>query len=91
MPRLDSSLYDYTRVIKYNPITAWDDIKEGEIYHIPPTIIYDRRDFICERKTDNAISGKIMEYEEGVWKPCTMYRSEISMRFLVKKERINNY
>ena len=91
MPRLDSSLYDYTRVTKFKPITNWEDIKEGELYHIPPTILYDRRDFICNFKTDNTLKGKVKCYEKGIWEDCTLYRSEISMRFLVKKEKINNY
>lgn len=87
MARVSNFYYEYDRFKNYVSPLNWDDIKEGETYYIPPTIIYGRRDFICEEKTPTCLKGRAYEYETKEWSNATIYKSELSMRFMVKKER----
>ena len=88
MAQLDmKEYYDYDRMRKVNPLTSWDDLHVGEVYHIPPTIIYARRDFYPDTKGTDQITGKMYDYETKSWTRATMYRSELSMRYIVKKMR----
>lgn len=88
MAKLDMKFYDYTRVTKAPILTNWDDIEEGKTYHIPPTIIYDRRDFFCEHKDGSAMTGKVREDGETIWKNSKLFRNELSVRFLVELKSI---
>ena len=77
--------YDYDRMRKAGPLTSWEDIHVGEAYHRPPTIIYPRRDFYPDTKGSDQITGKMYDYETKTWKRATMYRNELSVRYVVKK------
>ena len=89
--KLDMSYYDYDRVRTLKPMVDFKDIEMGVVYHIPPTILYERRDFIPEQRNGNtSISGKVRN-EDGTWGKLTLYESEISVRFMVKKQKINNH
>lgn len=70
-------------MIKHNPITDWEDIKEGEKYHLPPLIYNKRMDFIVLKKEDNLI--RIMK--DGSNYAQTLYKTDISTRFIVKKQK----
>ena len=59
MELLDFKYYDYDR-FRIEPLTKWADIIEGETYHIGPTIIYPRRDFLCEHKETDRLVGKVL-------------------------------
>lgn len=63
------------------PMMDWEDIKVGEWYHLPPLIFNNRIDFRVVRKEANEI--KIVkrgdEYQQ------TMFRTDITTRFIVKK------
>jgi len=89
MSRLDNRFYDYERMRKTPPLTDFKDINEGETYYIPPTIIYPRRIFKVENKTTNTIYGTMIDLEDGTSRKATLYESELSMRFIVKKQEIN--
>ena len=77
--------YDYYRLIKVGKLMDFDDIKEGVMYHIPPTILYDRRDFIPSRINASSVSGMMSE-GGGPWREATIYRGELCARFIVKKQ-----
>ena len=52
---------------KYNPMIAWDDIKVGGVYHIPPIKTLCRRDIIIlEKDTDGAKYKRIDDTEQKV-------------------------
>ena len=87
MTKIDEKLYDYYRMAKIGPLTKFEDIEVGATYHIPPIIIYGRRDIIVEKKDWNTISGK-MRHEDGTWTNSTLYRTELSMRYLIKRKHI---
>lgn len=84
--RLDSRLYDYKKFQNFNCLTPYDDLTVGEVYHIPPTILYGRRDVYIMEKTDKNIRGVVTYYDDGRKIVEQLFRSEISMKFLVKKE-----
>lgn len=83
---LDRKHYDYCRFSKIKPFTPFNEIEIGVMYHIPPTIIYPRRDFLVKSKTTSTVSG--LAKIDGKWENLTLYQSELSMRFLVKKQTI---
>lgn len=87
MAKLDYKYYDYQKIKKLKPLTRFEDVKEGVMYHIPPTILYDRKDFIVNEKINNKLIG-IMRESNGEWHDATLYNSEISMGFLVEKQKI---
>ena len=66
-----------------SPLTEWDDIQVGDRLHIPPIVIYDRREFIVSKKSNNFLSGRLKEGNGG-WKEYTIFKSEISAKFLAK-------
>jgi len=88
MELLDFKYYDYDR-FRIEPLTKWADIIEGETYHIGPTIIYPRRDFLCEHKETDRLVGKMYDYLLKRWEPAILYQYELSVRFLVKRQDIN--
>ena len=86
--------YDFGNYIQYcevarelaecKPLTSWDEISVGDMLHIPPIIIYKRRDFIVEEKTSQLIRGKVREFGDSEWNDYTIFKSENSAKFLVK-------
>lgn len=65
--------------------TPWEDIKIGEIYHIPPLVYNDRMDFIVLSKDKDTI--RIKKLQESY--PQLMYRSDMTSNFIVKKWCLN--
>ena len=88
MAKLDMSYYEYFRFKKFKPLVKWEDIQIGETYHIPPIVLYDRRDFICQQKDTEAVSGQIYDYQEKAWKRGKFYRHELSLNYFVKRRPI---
>jgi hypothetical protein len=87
MATMDNIHYNYDRMTKIDPITKFEDIEVGATYHIAPLIIYDRRDIIVERKDWNTISGTVI-HSDGTRTHTTLYKTELSMRYLVRKHTI---
>ena len=56
--------YDIKRII------PWEDLKEGETYHMPPVLYSKRFDFKIVKKTDTwaEIKKKNMSYPIMMWK-----------------------
>jgi hypothetical protein len=88
--RLSMEYYDYDRIRKFKPITKFDEIEVGKTYHIPPTILYGRRDITVDSKDSNTISGKMVN-ADGSYRHATLYETELSMIFLVEKKEINKH
>ena len=63
------------------PMMNWEDIKVGEWYHLPPLVFNKRMDFRVVRKEPNEI--KIIK--QGDEYQQTMFRTDITTRFIVKK------
>lgn len=83
MAKLSREYYNYEKLSKANRLTPWNEIKEGVLYHIPPIVIYDRRDFMVLSKTANQLEGK-MRTSDGKWNDATLYYSELSTKFMTK-------
>ena len=90
MAEIDNKYYNYEKFHSFGPIVKFDDIKPGTIYHIPPTIIYGRRDFICETKYEYSAVGQIRNGEDKPWKSYTLSRTELAARFIVEKQPIRD-
>ena len=73
------SLFFKLREIKR--ITPWEDIKIGEVYHMPPLIYNKRLDFVVIEKNDMSI--RVKKLPDGF--PQTMYKSDMTSNFIVKK------
>ena len=82
--RQDHFIQLIDKLAKIEPITPWEDIKIGEVYHIPNIMCYNRADFIVSEKTRNYINGMIRE-EGGNWKNYSLFKAETRTKFLVKK------
>lgn len=79
--RLPIALLDLRSVGR---ITQWEDIKEYETYHLPPLIYNKRMDIFIWEKTNTLIrysTGK-STYKQ------TMFRSDVTARFITKKQFI---
>lgn len=61
-------------------VTEWDNIKVGEIYHLPPLVYNERTDFIVLEKRDYTM--KIRRLTDDY--PQTMFKNDITTRFVVK-------
>ena len=77
-------------LLEVKPITPWEDIKVGDVYHIPNILLYKRADFIVYIRHSEYMTGIIMEYDTMKWKNHTIYRNEVRAKFLTKKLRIGN-
>jgi hypothetical protein len=71
------------------PMMNWDDIKIGEEYHLPPLIYNKRMDFVVVEKTDNLL--KIIKKQNGEDYKQTMFRTDVTARFITKKINLHGY
>ena len=89
---IQSNHHNYTSVVdrfrKIEPLTPWEDINEGEYYHIAPVLSYDRRDFRVTSKNNNMLVGILKEEGEKP-RQYSFYKQEVSTRYLVKTMPIN--
>lgn len=70
---------------KLPSVTPWEDIKENEIYHIPPLITLERRDLhILSKNGNSAVYVRVGDKEK---KERTLYDSSVFARFLVKRKK----
>ena len=75
----------YDELKKLNPLTKWEDINEGDNMIIPPFWIYERRDINVLKKYDTFIFVEILNEMN---KKTSIFKSEISAKFLVKKQNV---
>lgn len=81
MTNAATKLISLVRLQQVPHLMNWEDIKEGEIYHLPPLIFNKRMDFEVIKKENDTI--KILK--TGSDYPQTMFRTDITSRFIVKK------
>lgn len=82
-------MLSFINLKKVNPMIEWDDIKVGEEYHLPPLVYNKRMDFVVVEKTDNLL--KIIKKQNGENYKQTMFRTDITARFIIKKWRLHGY
>ena len=63
-------------------IMAWDDIKPGLTYHLPPTLKRGRADIIVYTKYPGTIFGRDIKTKDNVW----LYREDEDYKFLSEIE-----
>lgn len=63
----------------------WNKIMIGEEYHVPPLIFNKRFDFLVIDKTENSI--RIRKIGDSYTQ--TMFKTDITTRFIVKKQKIH--
>ena len=78
-------MVSFINLRKIAPMMKWEDIKEGESYHLPPLVYNKRMDFIVVEKKDNSMKIKKLGDEY----PQTMFRTDITTRFIIKKQKIH--
>jgi hypothetical protein len=62
-------------------MTEWEDIKVGEIYHIPPLVYNDRISFKVIEKKENSL--RLVKLGESYSQ--TIFKTDITSNFIVKK------
>ena len=73
------------QLVLLKSITPWEDVKENEIYHIPPIGALSRRKVLILSKEDDKASYRKLggtEQDEKV-----MYRTSVFAKFLVKERK----
>lgn len=67
------------------PLMKWEDIKEKEIYHIPPLPTETRKDILIMSKTDFSCTYKVLSATPNAYSTVyTMYKSSLAYKFLTK-------
>jgi hypothetical protein len=69
---------------KLNPVTPWEDLKVGDVYHLPNLLCYKRANLIINEIKRNYLNGMIKE-EGSEWKYYSLFKNEIRAKFLIKK------
>jgi hypothetical protein len=78
----NKKMVSFINLRRVEPMMDWNDIKLGETYHLPPLVYNKRMDFVVvEKKEDSMKIRKI-----GDEYPQTMFRTDITTRFVVKKQ-----
>lgn len=70
---------------KVKHITPWSEIKENEIYHIPPLITLERRDVKIISKREKEATYKVIGDTASTER--TMHDSSVFARFLIKRKK----
>ena len=82
MPSFDAKkVTSLLELRKVGRIMKWEDIEVGEIYHMPPLIYNGRFDFIVLSKQLDTI--RVKRYDKEY--PQTMFKTDITSNFIVKK------
>lgn len=71
-------------------LTDWDDIKIGDVLHIPPLMVFDRRTFTVSGKDKNYLTGTMVSDKYKTPYFTTLYKSEISALYAVKAWNLTN-
>jgi hypothetical protein len=70
---------------KLERLTPWEDIRPGEVYHIPNLLTYKRCDYIVHEKKVNFINGIMKEEGSNDWKNYSLFKDETRTKFLVRR------
>ena len=75
---------NFIKLKNVNPLMNWEDIKEGETYHIPPLIYNKRMDFVVvEKKKESMRIRKLNDTYTQI-----LFKTDITTRFITKKQNI---
>lgn len=66
-------------------ITPWEEVKEGEMYHIPKLLAFKRCDYFVHEKKSNFVNGIMKEEGSKEWKKYSLFREETRTKFMVKR------
>lgn len=66
--------------------TPWDELKAGEVYHIPPIVSLERRDIKIITKEDNTVTYKRVD-GTTTNEERKMHKTSVFSRFLVKRKK----
>lgn len=78
-------IVSFIKLRQVNPMMNWEDIKEGEVYHLPPLVYNKRMDFTVVEKRENSL--KIKKAGDNYCQ--TLFKTDITSRFITKKQLIN--
>lgn len=76
-----------SRMRNFKPFIAWDDIKVGEVYHIPQIPGEERKDIIITNKASTSLMYRVIGAPANI--SYTMYLSSLIRIFLVKNKLKN--
>ena len=79
-------IINYFKLKNICKISDWDALKEGERYHVPPLVAFDRFDFLLIEKKDNCIRVK----KNNSSSIETIYKTDVLSNFIVKNKIIND-
>ena len=75
----------FVKLKEVGRIMPWENIKVGEVYHLPPLIYNKRCDFIVLEKFDDKIKIRRLQDEY----PQHMFKTDVTSNFIVKKFSCN--
>jgi len=75
----------FVKLKEVGRIMPWENIKVGEVYHLPPLIYNKRCDFIVLEKYDDKIKIRRLQDEY----PQHMFKTDVTSNFIVKKFSCN--
>ena len=75
----------FVKLKEVGRIMPWENIKVGEVYHLPPLIYNKRCDFIVLEKYDDKIKIRRLQDEY----PQHMFKTDVTSNFIVKKFSFN--
>ena len=75
----------YDELSKIDPLTKWEDINIGDCLHVPPFWIYGRREMHVLKKSETFIQVELLNENN---KKTSVFKTEITARFLVKKQSV---
>ena len=78
----NKKMVSFINLRRVEPMMDWNDIKLGETYHLPPLVYNKRMDFVVVEKMEDSM--KIRKIGDEY--PQTMFRTDITTRFVVKKQ-----
>lgn len=72
-------------LLKISRVTPWDEIKKGDLLHIPPIVSLERRDIlVMEKDKDELVYRRVDKDDKESLK---MHRTSIFSRFVVKRRK----
>ena len=66
--------------------TPWEDVKAGEVYHIPPIVNLERRDIEVIAKEQLSLTYKRVD-DTPLAETRVMHKTSVFSRFLVKRKK----
>lgn len=67
------------------PITPWDEVEDGKVYHIPPIKSLSRRDILILSKNGDSVTYKRIDDTEK--KEGNMARTSVYAKIMVKRRK----